>query len=367
MKAFGILVATLCLALAGCGVKGAPMPPSLHLPQPPQDLRAIRQGNKVTLFWSAPRQTTDGEAIRHGGSTRICRKISAQIESSPLKECSAVIGAVPSPAASAGAQTPPQMTFTDSLTSALESANPTGAAQYAVEALNSQDKSAGLSNQVGVPLAPAPAPPMDLKAEVKADGIHLSAEAAGSPAPNPALRFSYRFYRQNIPSQPGQLPALVAEVPATTELRALDQSFAWEAKYSYHVTPATTVLSSSGAALATVEGNDSAPVEVFAHDVFPPAAPTGLEAVFSGLAKQAYIDLSWNANTEPDLAGYNVYRREADGAPLKINNDLVKTSTFRDTKVLGGHTYLYAVSAVDLRGNESAKSKEASEQVPTSF
>jgi hypothetical protein len=33
-------------------------------------------------------------------------------------------------------------------------------------------------------------------------------------------------------------------------------------------------------------------------------------------------------------------------------------------KVVKGTTYIYSVSAVDVRGNESARSEEASESVP---
>ena len=79
---------------------------------------------------------------------------------------------------------------------------------------------------------------------------------------------------------------------------------------------------------------------------------------------QSFIDLTWTLNSEADLAGYNVYRREADAAPQKINAELVKTPASRDPNVTAGHTYLYSVSAVDLRTNESGRSEETSETVP---
>ena len=50
--------------------------------------------------------------------------------------------------------------------------------------------------------------------------------------------------------------------------------------------------------------------------------------------------------------------------PVKINSELVKAPAFRDMKVASGRTYVYSVSAVDVRGNESARSQEASEAVP---
>ena len=97
----------------------------------------------------------------------------------------------------------------------------------------------------------------------------------------------------------------------------------------------------------------------------PPAAPTGAEAVFSGNPQKPYIDLTWVANTEADLAGYNVYRHRAGEAPVRINSELVPTPSFRDTQVAVGNEYFYSVSAVDLRQNESARSPETSETVPT--
>jgi fibronectin type 3 domain-containing protein len=89
-----------------------------------------------------------------------------------------------------------------------------------------------------------------------------------------------------------------------------------------------------------------------------------LQAVFSGVGQQPFIDLTWAPNTDADLAGYNVYRREEGGQPVKINTELVKTPAFRDTNVQSDQTYFYSVSAVDLRGNESRRSEETSESVP---
>ena len=64
-----------------------------------------------------------------------------------------------------------------------------------------------------------------------------------------------------------------------------------------------------------------------------------------------------------------MYRREAGGAFAnvtftKINGALVKTPSFHDAQVRPGGTFIYAVSAVDLRNNESEKSQETSEHVP---
>jgi fibronectin type 3 domain-containing protein len=114
-----------------------------------------------------------------------------------------------------------------------------------------------------------------------------------------------------------------------------------------------------------VEGDDSPAQRVFANDVYPPAVPSGLQAVFSGPGQPLFVDLLWAPGTDADLAGYNIYRREQGGGEaVKLNSQLVSTPAYRDASVESGKTYWYSVSAVDLRGNESARSPEASEQIP---
>lgn len=89
----------------------------------------------------------------------------------------------------------------------------------------------------------------------------------------------------------------------------------------------------------------------------PPAAPTGLGAS----AGNQQVALDWANNTEPDLDGYNVYRSTTSGgAYAKINSALLSGSSYTDTGVANGTTYYYVVTAVDLAGNESAYSGQAS-------
>ena len=49
-----LLVAALFLATFGCAAPGPPQPPSLELPQPVTDLKAVRKGDKVLLAWTLP-------------------------------------------------------------------------------------------------------------------------------------------------------------------------------------------------------------------------------------------------------------------------------------------------------------------------
>jgi hypothetical protein len=147
-------------------------------------------------------------------------------------------------------------------------------------------------------------------------------------------------------------------------VQLVDHNFDWEKTYSYRAT-VVTVIHVDGKPDAEFESADTPAVKVFAHDVFPPAMPTGLQAVFSGVGQQPFIDLIWAPDTDADLAGYNVYRHEEEGSGArKINSGLVTNPAFRDVTVATGHKYFYSVTAVDVRGNESGRSAETSEAVP---
>jgi hypothetical protein len=143
----------------------------------------------------------------------------------------------------------------------------------------------------------------------------------------------------------------------------LDQTFEWEKHYNYFAA-VVTVVSLPGRPEVEVEGNDTPIVQVFARDIFPPAVPSGLQAVFSGVGQAPFVDLVWSPDTEADLAGYNIFRHEEGSQPQKLNSEPVKTPAYHDTNVQSGKKYFYSVSAIDERNNESAQSEEASEQVP---
>jgi hypothetical protein len=364
------LCAAIVATLVGCAAPGAPQPPSLELARPVRDLKATRKGNEVHLTWSVPTDTIDHHALRHVGSTQICRN-----QSATMRECTSRVGEVPTPQVArnnksrfrSGNKSPsqqppaPQASYTDKLSPTVESQSPTSNFVYAVSVLNSYGRSAGLSNEVQVPSAPTLPPPENLHADLSAHGVELSWSPVTPSKEMPGLRYEYRVYRRE--TQSGK-DSIVGAVPVAGAMNPalLDTSFEWEKTYDYRVTVATLIEQAGGT--EQVEGDDTAPVRVFAHDVFAPASPTGLQAVFSGPGQKPFIDLVWKANNESDLAGYNVYRHEAGQPAQKISAQLDKTPAYRDDDVLAGRQYFYSVSAVDVRGNESPQSEEASETVP---
>lgn len=66
--------------------------------------------------------------------------------------------------------------------------------------------------------------------------------------------------------------------------------------------------------------------------------------------------LSWNANSEPDLAGYKVYQRTGPTYDLPLVT-LGKVTQFV-LPVLAPGEYFWAITAFDLTNHESAKSLE---------
>mgnify|MGYP003339499897 FL=1 len=110
----------------------------------------------------------------------------------------------------------------------------------------------------------------------------------------------------------------------------------------------------------TVIGPASPKACITPQDTYPPAPPTSLAAI----AASGAINLIWDPNTEPDLAGYVVLRAEAPGDTLQpITKEPIATTTFRDDSVRPGVRYVYAVVAVDRASpaNTSAPSNRVEE------
>jgi hypothetical protein len=352
LRRLALALSALSFASA-CGSPGVPMPPSLEVAQPVKDLRATRKGGTVTLTWTAPVHTTERRNIDQGGSIQICRALAT------MKHCETSVGHIQFKKPGGKADAAQHETYQDQLPPAAMDSS--GTYVYAVNVQNSYGKSAGLSNQVEVPAAPTLAAPDRLEVKLSPDGVNLSWAAVPAPTDASSLRFLYRIYRHEAGTTKD---AIAGEVSVSSAAPSLtDNSFEWERTYDYRATVVTLIPQANGNE-QQIEGNDSPSVRVVAHDIFPPAVPTGLQAVFSGPGQKSFVDLVWAPNNETDLAGYNLYRSEGGSQPQKINQEPVKPPAYRDSDVTPGRQYTYSVAAVDVRGNESAHSEAARETVP---
>jgi len=93
-----------------------------------------------------------------------------------------------------------------------------------------------------------------------------------------------------------------------------------------------------------------------AIDTVAPGAPTGVAA--APLNRSALV--TWTANPEPDVTGYNVwYRLTGGGGWTKHNSTPVAGTSWTVTGLTNGLGYDLAVTALDAEPNESALSAAA--------
>jgi Glycosyl hydrolases family 16/Fibronectin type III domain len=131
----------------------------------------------------------------------------------------------------------------------------------------------------------------------------------------------------------------------------------WSQSFSVPQAPdgAATVAAGLASATFTVSSqaaNSGGP----SGDTTPPAAPTGLSAT----AGDGQVTSTWNANTEPDLASYRVYKRNSDGTWPTAPTASTTSPPYTSTGLTNGTTYSYYVTAVDTSGNESPASNTVS-------
>ena len=106
-----------------------------------------------------------------------------------------------------------------------------------------------------------------------------------------------------------------------------------------------------------IESLSSAVASGIPKKITPPSPPTGLVAA----TQKEGVALRWNPNPEPDIGGYNVYRREkGESAFTNINPQLITEQYFLDKEADPHKTYFYRLTAVDnsQARNESEFSKE---------
>jgi hypothetical protein len=238
-----------------------------------------------------------------------------------------------------------------------------------VELRNGKGRSAGLSNAAVVLAGSAPAQIGELRAEVRKQGVVLSWSVDRE---NNAVRLE----RKRLTGAPKTEHGPLAPVPEPEKQnllvepggergKTIDKTARFGESYQYRAQRVARV-EVNGRTLE-LDGAFSAPVDIEVKDVFPPAVPTGLVAVATAGENGAgpAIDLSWQPDTDTDVTGYIVYRREENGEWQRVSAETaIVEPAFHDAQVKAGHTYQYAVSAVDKGEHESARSAETQETVP---
>jgi len=355
------------ILLTGCASPGNPRPPSLHLPEKVADLAVLRIGDRIKIFWTPPTHTTDGVDINFPVTVEICRD--------PVLPPPAIRPARPVPTPCTSVQHFPApagpSTAEDILPPSL-TALPRVAIAYRVRLLNPAGRSADPSVPVFIASGPAEPPVASFHATQTPPGVVLEWAPAPSesavevtrtlilpPAPKPAAKPATKPLPIGKKTDPAAPVLLRPATPANGMLDTVPVVVSQPASQTVTYTAQRIALVELAGHPLQLRSEPTPLITLVLRDTFPPVPPRGLVSIPGTLASQPTLDLSWDPNPEPDLAGYRVYRldlADPSSSPRLLTPQPLSGPAFRDSGVLPSHRYRYQVTAIDRTGNESAPS-----------
>lgn len=355
-----LLVAGLpAVLLVACGRKLDPLPPLLVIPARVEPVAVSQEGSDVVLRFPRPSRTADGAPLSRLTRVTVWRELLASAPGRPL----------PPPAAAGAARERETKAFFQRAQAVLtllpedldaygvggdlvvrDSLFPLAkdgrlgkvALRYAVTATRDASLVSDPSPLVGLfPVVP-PEEPVGLAATVEETRVCLEWSRParlldGSPA---GAVPAYAVYRR----EPDDA-AYAEPLAVVSRTVYVDDAARAGARYVY------TVRSAAGTATPYVLGPAADEVPVDTRDVFPPPAPEGLLV----LREPGGNRLVWSPVLAPDFASYRVYRRDGETWTRLGGGTVLKDPSFFDSGSPAGARY--GVSAVDLAGNEGARSE----------
>jgi len=341
-----LVVLSAAFLLAGCGTQGPPQPPRVQRPEQVTDLAALQIGRTLEVRFTRPRLATDGQRLTKPLEIQLLRNVTppgAQSAATPAFAPWVTLLADQWPQYARGETIIFPARLSDQEFSQWQGKTLLLAVRTLTRGFRHRPLESDLSKPMEIPVMDVSGPVEHVEPHVTEKAIELSwAPPFRSLSGRPLSGLvGYRICRSRT-GKPDSFE-LLGETPSPPYL---DREFEFGRTYFYKV---RAVFTDAG---TTAESEDSLAVEVTPRDIFPPSAPTGLTAVYAAGA----VELIWTANSETDLAGYNVYRGENQEPPRRLNPDILRTPILRDATVQPGHTYSYQVTAVDLANNESSPS-----------
>ena len=288
--ATALAAAVASAVLAGCGYPGEPLPPALNRPVRVVDLNAVQQGSKILVHFTVPKVTTEGlpipgtpeievrigEASPGPFSTAAWEKSSERIPADAIRVNNQVASAT------------------------IDASKMTGKTEAIfARVLGPHGRNVGWSNPQQVTVVPPLPTPEGLTAADAHDAVKLDWHAAAA---------QFRVYRRS------------GDAAEWKQIAIADKPFYLDAAIDYGKTYEYTVQSIEKSGDRYAESEPSRPFSFKPEDKFPPAVPAGLTAV----AGSRSIELTWDRNTEKDLATYRVYRdgkKIADGLTSPAYSD----------------------------------------------
>jgi len=320
------------LGIIACGKKGPPLAPEITFPQPVSDLQAFSSRGNLYLKWTIPKRNTNGTRLTNLLGFRIFRQTnSLGATSAACTPQFDLVGEIDLDFPRSTRVQDDVVIWKD------ETIKPNHEYIYLVLAYNIFKGASPESNQVRVSWGSLLSPPyqIGLRQDHRALEIFWEMPTHLWTDQEKAEFQGMNIYRRKEGESYGFSPL---NPQPLRENRYWDGQVELGQKYFYEVRP---VRNFRGTLL---EGIGSAEVSGIAKTVLPPAAPTGLIGVFQ---KDGLV-LRWDAHPEPDIAGYDLYRRAEDEKEFqKINPSPLKERYFLDKNVEPKKTYYYRLKAID--------------------
>ena len=329
-------------------MQGPPQPPRLEVPERVTGLSVVQLGRTLEFRFALPLLARDGERLTKPQEIEILHAQLRPTESPASHTPWALwVRLQPDqwkPHVTAGTLTYPAPLSADEFTNWQEE-DSAFAVRTLTRGFRGRPLESEASNLVPLRLLDVSGPVDHLDSKTSPTAIELEWRPPAQLLDGRPVRLlaGYRVYRSPT-GKPGSFQ-LLAE---SKDPLYLDGDFEFGHAYSYEV----RALFKQAQIVA--ESEPSQPYEVIPRERFPPARPAGLTAIYTNGA----VELVWTANSEKDLAGYYVYRRQKGEPRRKLNDTLLPTPILRDSGVEPGRVYLYQVTAVDLAKNESQPSAE---------
>lgn len=324
------------MAPAGCAKKGPPVAWETIVPGRIGDLQATPREDRLLLEWKTPKENTDKTPLTNLTSFRILRS-EGTLAGDECRGC----GEKPQVIYEMKV-TPESFAPGKKVSIIVEDHQPRRVYVYQVVSINRRGDPSVPSNPVTVYWDHSPRAPMVVRAERGDKRVHLSWESVEGAT-------GYNVYRRAEGEEEFRVYPLNRE--PIRENHYTDLAVQNDMKYFYSVRAARRVVKTD------VEGKGSPALAVTPVKLVPPGAPAGLVAV----PLKDGMELNWRKNPEPDILGYNVYRRKLEEKEFtRLNESPLPRETYLDTGVELGQDYEYAVTAVDHspRRNESTRSEE---------
>jgi hypothetical protein len=330
------------LLSSGCGYKNAPIPPQSVVPVAISDLRSTTDEEGVQLTWSYPVKTIQGALLDDISAFELYW---AEI---PLEDyCRSCPVPFGEPIELAGGATYDGTMRRKGVygSSLLRSGHKYF---YKVRSRTSWWADSADSNIVTFVWFPPTAAPAGLTATPGDRQVSLRWQPVSTFKDGSQVNRAMKYQLQR--KVEGQSFRELGEPIAATEY--VDHDVQNGLKYFY------TIKSMMVLQDELVSGGITEEIAAMPLDLTPPAVPTGVTVVWSGVGMKIY----WDQNDAADIGGYRVYRRATDsGIFVQVGQVAPEYALFTDAGADENVRYYYAVTAIDQATppNESRKSKEA--------